>query len=210
MQDLIPERCRPTRPFTNCGVDYAGPYHVRDSAGRGKTAHKAYIAVFVCYQSSIGLYRDAEFLSAYLATTEQISSERVENWYENSTDAILLRIEMRDRCSELGVIWKFNPSAPHFGGMQEAGVKSVKHHLKRIMGDFTPTGEEMQTLLCKIEATLNSCPISPLSEDADDYAVLTPDHFLVGGPLNVLPKESVEIEKLTRLTRWRAVAGPGA
>ncbi|XP_017887219.1 uncharacterized protein LOC108629211 [Ceratina calcarata] len=113
---------------------------------------------------------------------------------------------MRDRCTELGIKWKFNPpSAPHFGGMQEAGVKSVKHHLKRVMGQFTPTGEEMQTLLCKIEASLNSRPISPLSESADDYAVLTPGHFLVGGPLNALPRESVESEKLARLTRWRAM-----
>ncbi|XP_078051712.1 uncharacterized protein LOC144477849, partial [Augochlora pura] len=89
--------------------------------------------------------------------------------------------------------------------MQEAGVKSVKHHLKRIIGEFTPTGEELQTLLCKIEASLNSRPIAPLSENPDDYAPLTPGHFLTGGPLNAFPVQSVESKTLARLTRWRAV-----
>ncbi|KAG8233696.1 hypothetical protein J437_LFUL013348, partial [Ladona fulva] len=33
---------------------------------------------------------------------------------------------------ESGIIWKFNPlSAPHFGGLREAGIKSVKYHLPK-------------------------------------------------------------------------------
>ncbi|XP_017891298.1 uncharacterized protein LOC108631692 [Ceratina calcarata] len=114
--------------------------------------------------------------------------------------------ELVNKCSELGVKWRFNPpSAPHFGGMQEAGVKSMKYHLKRVIGEFTPTSEEMQTLLCKIEASLNSRPIAPLSDNADDYSVLTPGHFITGGPLNALPRESVEAEKITRLSRWKVL-----
>ncbi|XP_078051827.1 uncharacterized protein LOC144477973, partial [Augochlora pura] len=145
MHELIPERSRPARAFSNCGVDYAGPYRVRDSAGRDRELNENFKAV--C----------------------------------NSK-------EMHAKCSQIGILWKFNPlSAPHFGGMQEAGVKSVEHHLKRIIGEFTPTGEELQTLLCKIEASLNSRPIAPLSENPDDYAPLTPGHFLTGGPLNAFP-----------------------
>ncbi|XP_017875755.1 uncharacterized protein LOC108622407 [Ceratina calcarata] len=224
MQNLIPERCRPARAFTNCGVDYAGPFQVRDSAGRGKTAHKAYIAVFVCYATRavhVELVHDYS-TSAFLAAFDRFIARRgVPScvFSDNGTNFVGANNELtrefnrccnspewRDKCSGLGVRWKFNPpSAPHFGGMQEAGVKSVKHHLKRIMGDFTPTGEEMQTLLCKIEASLNSRPIAPLSDSADDFATLTPGHFLVGGPLNALPKESVETEKITRLTRWRVL-----
>lgn len=41
---------------------------------------------------------------------------------------------------------------PHFRGLWETGVKSVKHHLKRILGDKTPSHEELEILLCKIEA----------------------------------------------------------
>ncbi|XP_078051910.1 uncharacterized protein LOC144478064, partial [Augochlora pura] len=114
--------------------------------------------------------------------------------------------ELQEKCSQTGMLWKFNPpSAPHFGGMQEAGVKSVKHHLKRIIGEFTPTGEELQTMLCKIEASLNSRPIAPLSDNSDDYAPLTPGHFLTGGPLNAVSMQSTR-DYLTHLQnryKWR-------
>jgi len=43
--------------------------------------------------------------------------------------------------------------------------------------------EELPTLLAKIEACLNSRPLSPMSEDKTDLSALTPGPFLVGGPL---------------------------
>ncbi|XP_043263933.1 uncharacterized protein LOC122404103 [Colletes gigas] len=224
MQDLIPERCREARAFSNCGVDYAGPFRVRDSAGRGKTAHKAYIAVFVCYATRaihIELVHDYT-TSAFLAALDRFIARRgvpscifsdngtnfvgADRELRENFEAVYNTPEMRNKCSQKGIKWKFNPpSAPHFGGMQEAGVKSMKFHLKRTLGEFTPTSEELQTLLCKIEASLNSRPIAALSDSPDDYAPLTPGHFLVGSPLNALPTQSVEIEKLSRLTRWRAI-----
>ncbi|XP_043264010.1 uncharacterized protein LOC122404151 [Colletes gigas] len=224
MQDLIPERSRAARPFSNCGVDYAGPYRVRDSAGRGKTAHKAYIAVFICFATKavhVELVHDYT-TSAFLAALDRFIARRgvpscmfsdngtnfvgADRELREHFNIVYNTHEMRSTCSQKGIKWKFNPpSAPHFSGMQEAGVKSVKHHLKRIIGDFTPTSEEMQTLLCKIEASLNSRPIAALSDCPEDYAPLTPGHFLIGCPINALPVESVENENLSRLTRWRAI-----
>lgn len=58
----------------------------------------------------------------------------------------------------------------------------MKYHLYRIVGKAHLTYEEMLTVLSEIEATLNSRPIAPLSEDPNDLNYLTPGHFLVGTP----------------------------
>jgi len=50
------------------------------------------------------------------------------------------------------------------------------------------TLSELQTLLCQIEASLNSRPLMPLSIDPNDLEPLTPAHFLIGGPIT-LPTE---------------------
>uniref|UniRef100_A0A2H1WW51 SFRICE_034329 n=1 Tax=Spodoptera frugiperda TaxID=7108 RepID=A0A2H1WW51_SPOFR len=61
----------------------------------------------------------------------------------------------------------------------EAGIKSTKHHLKKVIGNSTLTFEEMTTVLSQIEACLNSRPLSYV-EDQDKLIILTPGHFLVG------------------------------
>lgn len=67
--------------------------------------------------------------------------------------------EVAEKLAMDSIQWHFNPpSAPHFGGLWKAGVKSTKSHLKRVLGTATLTYEEMSTLLAKIEAALNSRP----------------------------------------------------
>ncbi|XP_028042585.1 fatty acid synthase-like, partial [Bombyx mandarina] len=94
----------------------------------------------------------------------------------------LINILAEDRTN-----WHFNPPySPNFGGLWEAGVKSIKYHLRRIL-DRTLTFEEMSTTLCQIEACLNSRPLCPIDHnDIDNLNVLTPGHFLIGeAPINV-------------------------
>lgn len=52
--------------------------------------------------------------------------------------------------------WKVIPSvSADFGGIWEAGIKAVKFHLKRVIGETIFTFEELSTLLSEIEAILN-------------------------------------------------------
>jgi len=111
-----------------------------------------------------------------------------------------------NRTATDSVSWHFiPPSAPHFGGLWKAGVKSVKHHLRRVVGSHTLTFEELSTVLCLIEACLNSRPLAPLTDTVEDYEPLTPGHFLVGSALTALPQPSLLEVNENRLSRWQLV-----
>lgn len=99
-----------------------------------------------------------------------------------------------DGLASLGIQWRFNPpAAPHFGGLWEAAVKSMKHHLRRVLGESTLTYEEMATLLTQVEACLNSRPLQALTDDPEDTAALTPGHFLIGSAINAVPEPTIDL-----------------
>ncbi|KAG8239245.1 hypothetical protein J437_LFUL010635 [Ladona fulva] len=90
---------------------------------------------------------------------------------------------------ESGIIWKFNPpSAPHFGGLWEAWIKSIKYHLRRFLNGQTLNFEDFATQFCKIEAVLNSRSLTAKSSDPGEIDCLTLGHFLFGRPLISLPE----------------------
>lgn len=65
--------------------------------------------------------------------------------------------------------------------------------------------EELNTLLCQIEACVNSRPITPLNNDPSEPEALTPGHFLIGGPLLLLPESSTDHGPIEHLHRWKYV-----
>ena len=75
---------------------------------------------------------------------------------------------MTNYCSSQGIVWEFIPErAPHFGGLWEAAVKSMKRYLHRIVGNVKLRFEELSTVLCQIGACLNSQPLTPLPDASD-------------------------------------------
>ncbi|KAH0815972.1 hypothetical protein GEV33_006819 [Tenebrio molitor] len=102
--------------------------------------------------------------------------------------------------------WKFIPAnSPHWGGLWEAGIKSVKGHIKRVVGDTSLTFEEMYTFLTQVEACVNSRPITQLSTDPNDLIPLTPGHFLIGDRLTTVLEPDLTPIRLNRLSRWQLV-----
>ena len=79
-----------------------------------------------------------------------------------------------------------SPTSLPFRGMWEAAVKSVKAHMKPILGKMTSTWEKKLSLLCRIETCLNSRPYGPLHDDVELLECLTPGHFLIGDALNAV------------------------
>ena len=71
-------------------------------------------------------------------------------------------------CSTKNIEWKFIPEhSPHFGGLWESTVKSIKTHLRKIVGTVKLTFEEL-TILTQIEACLNSRPLASINSHSDD------------------------------------------
>lgn len=226
MGDLPLCRVRPSgRAFLHCGIDYAGPIQIRSTPGRGHKSRKAYIAVFVCMTvKAVHLELVSECSTqAFLAAFDRFCARRgvPSNVYsDNATNFQGAQRELNaiwraaasdpnvlNKLAEQGINWNFiPPSSPHFGGLWEACVRSVKHHMKRVIGAHTLTAEEMSTLLCKIEACLNSRPIAQMSDNYDDYNALTPSHFLIGSMLMSIPEPSLLEEKESRLTRWQLIS----
>ncbi|XP_071631862.1 uncharacterized protein [Temnothorax longispinosus] len=95
--------------------------------------------------------------------------------------------------------------ALHTSGKWEAVVKSVKFHLRRTIGETLLTTEELTTLLTQIEASFNSRPLEPLSDDPEDVSALTPGHFLIGGPITIIPEPSLIDLATSRLSRWQLI-----
>ena len=111
-----------------------------------------------------------------------------------------------DFCSSQHIQWKFIPErAPHFGGLWEAAVKSMKVHLRKIVGDVKLSFEELATVLTQVEACLNSRPLTPLPDADDGFEALTPGHFLVGQPLEAIHASMLE-DKIRRQTVDRKLA----
>lgn len=97
------------------------------------------------------------------------------------------------------------PRARYFGGLWEKAIQSAKKHFRRVIGNQILILEEFSTLVCRVEAMLNSRPLTPLSADPSEYIALTRRHFLVNGPLIFLPKlDRTEVPQ-NRLKRWLLV-----
>uniref|UniRef100_A0A1I8MFD0 DUF5641 domain-containing protein n=1 Tax=Musca domestica TaxID=7370 RepID=A0A1I8MFD0_MUSDO len=96
-------------------------------------------------------------------------------------------------------------TAPHFGGLREAAVKSAKGHLTRTLANTRFTYEELVTALVEIEAIMNSRPISPLSSDPSGYEALTPGHFITGGALRSLPEQDQSVKNVNLLDHWAQI-----
>jgi hypothetical protein len=190
--------------------------------GRNPKTFKAYICVFVCMTTKAVHLEAVSGLSTedFIATFKRFTSRRgiSSHMYSDcGTNFVGADKELKtmvestqhnelitNHLSKNGIVWHFNPpAAPHQGGLWEAAVKSAKQHLSKVVGNTSLTFEELQTLLCQIEACMNSRPLCSITNDPTDFSVLTPGHFLIGKPLNSVPEPNLTDVKVNRLSRWQ-------
>ncbi|XP_072948180.1 uncharacterized protein [Epargyreus clarus] len=219
MGNLPSSRVTVHLPFQISGVDFAGPFFIRDRTGRGCKIIKCYLCLFICFSTKAVHLELASDLSTdtFILCLRRFASRRgkpSEIHCDNGRNFVGANNELNTflkSCNESissfaadeGIKFKFSPAyAPHFGGLWEAGVKSAKHHLYRIFNNQHFTYEELSTLFVQIEAILNSRPLTPMSTDPTDLLPLTPGHFLIGKPLTSLPSPALLDMKTSRLNRY--------
>ena len=154
---------------------------------------KAYACLFVCFTTKavhIELVSDLTS-EAFLAALRRFVSRRGCPQSDNGSNFVGAHNILKDIYSFLSqdstqaavssftstqkIQWHFSPErAPHFGGLWEAAIKSVKFHLKRVVGDQHLTFEELTTVLCQVECCLNSRPLVPLSSHSTDGIDILP------------------------------------
>ena len=227
MGNLPIERITPDRPFANVGVDYAGPFHVKYGYVRKPTIVKAYACVFVSLSIKavhIELVTDLT-TEAFIACLRRFIARRGRPTLimsDNGSNFVGASRELKELkeffelqrtkqkisqfCSLDNIKWQFIPErAPHFGGLWEGAVKSMKTHLRRVVGEYKLTFEELYTVMTQVEACLNSRPLAPLPHADECLEALTPGHFIIGQPLEALPDPSESYLSISLLKRWHLV-----
>ena len=106
---------------------------------------------------------------------------------------------VKEFAGQQGISWvTISPRPPHFGGLWEAAVKSMKRHLRRVVGLQILKYEELLTVVQQIEGILNSRPLTPATNNPNDLTALTPAHFLIGGPMKSLAASTNRMQLGTR------------
>lgn len=222
----LPEmRLTSRHPFEVVGVDYAGPILIKSRSGRGFKISKAYICLFICCVTKAAhielvteLTKECFLLAlkrfvSRRGTPTCIYSDNGSNFIAASHDLhelgkFILSNEncLTDCFMQNYISWKFiPPQSPHFGGLWESGIKSIKHHLKRVTKDLIMSFEQLYTVLVEVEAILNSRPLSPLSDSPHDLVPLTPSHFLISRPklISSWPEPDITEVPTNRLSLYR-------
>ena len=183
-------RVTESKPFTNVGIDFAGPLFVKSEDGK---MPKAYITLFTCSATRaihLELVPDLNtytFLNCFRKFCARRGTPRIANSDNAKTfiaaAKLLRRLSQDDTfhtyLESHRIIWKFNlPRASWWGGYFERMVGCVKRCLRKILGTSKLSQDELSTVLVEVENTLNTRPLTYLYDELGE--VLTPSHLLCG------------------------------
>ncbi|XP_055589611.1 uncharacterized protein LOC129741843 [Uranotaenia lowii] len=224
MADLPKHRVTQCPVFQKVGVDYCGPFYITYPQRKARPT-KVFIAIYVCLVTKAVHIELAADLStqAFLATFQRfcgrrstpslvmcdnaknfVGAKRVLDEVHQLFVSKTFQDSVINYAADRGIDFQFIPArSPNFGGLWESAVKSFKTLLKRTIGSRSLVHEELQTIIVRIEAALNSRPLTALSNDPEDFEPLTPGHFLVQKQLIAPPEHDWNEVPENRLNVWQ-------
>ena len=118
--DLPEFRVQQDFAFTNCGVDFAGPLHVRPMFEKDGETHKVYIALFTC-ASSRAIHLDLApslEVSPFIRCLKRFFSRRgVGKLFISDNVKTFQSQDLKKFLLKKHVKWEFNiPKSPWWGG----------------------------------------------------------------------------------------------
>lgn len=202
-------------PFFHTGVDFFGPFLVKER----RSTVKRYGVLFTCMSSravhievATNLDTDScvNAIRRFVARRGKVAhlySDNATNFVSANKALKMDAVHVRLRSS--GINWSFNtPTASHMGGAWERVIRSIRQVLSGLLqehGERLDT-EGLTTLLCEVEAIINSRPLTSLG-DADDPEPLSPLHILTGksNSYSVFHLGQFQREDVFLRRRWRRV-----
>ena len=220
MADLPRPRVTPDQPpFICVGIDYFGPFFVRQK----RSMVKRYGAIFTCLavravhlEISYSLDTDSFILALrrFIARRGQVKEIRSDNGTNFTGAEKELRVmiegwnqaQIHEELLQKGIQWYFNPpAASHHGGAWERMIRSTRKILGSLAKEQTLDDESLQTLMCEAESIINGRPLTAISDDPKDLEPLTPNHLLLLRQEASLPPGVFERSQLYSRRRWLQV-----
>ena len=193
----LPEfRTTPAPPFTHTGVDYIGPMIINKSGTKG------YVLIFTCAVARgvhLELTKGQDVMQFSMAFSKFIARRGVPSFIYSDNAKTFIKASQNLANTNPDVTWRFiTPYAPWHGAFWERLVRSVKTPLKKVVGKASLTENELSTLLCKIEAQINSRPLTALIDSADQKHAITPAELINGRPLQQMDISDVSFSPRNR------------
>ena len=217
MADLPSARLRLHKPaFYSTGVDCFGPMIVKV----GRRHEKRWGIIFKCLTTRavhLDLLNTMD-TDAYLMALRRFIARRgtpAELWSDQGTNFKGGERELKEAFGSMAptlqrqlasqrIKFHFNPPAsPHFGGVWEREVRSVKSALYTCVGSQPVPEEVLLTVLLEVEALLNAKPLGYVSADIADVDPITPNSLLMGRPDGSLPQVVYPESEILSRRRWR-------
>ena len=184
--------------FEHVGVDHCGPLYTKE----GKVLKKQYVLIITCAVARavhLELVSDMSVKCFMLGFRKFVSRRGLPSFImsDNSLTfqcanreltAILNHQRFQGYFMKKGIKWQhYLEYAPWWGGWIEVLNRIFKSSMYKVLGGSNVSFDELSTLLCEIEAIMNSRPISYVYDDIHEGQAITPSLLLCGKDLTQLP-----------------------